>query len=167
MNNTDEARGCQCRSISDFYFYGELVQRIGPEASNEWLRTCALQRTRACSSASASTKPPPGSSTCQKSHGPTSTTHRFTSDYSAFKSEYTQNLDRVTSSHNPGSIPQLARRHKPSDGQDETTCRMALDIEISAASTSNFGLLFTDAAHIVLHGSRKLARVKRGSSAIV
>jgi hypothetical protein len=168
MNNTAPKHGRQ--TISDFYFYGELVRIIGPEASNEWWQNCAIEKMRACSSTSESTSSPPGSPTCQNFHEP-STASPFVMGRSILKSKNGEGLVRATSSRDSESRSPCSHNPCSNEQQDDPPCRMAVDIvdiELSGTATSNFGLLFTDAAHIVLHENRgeKISSVQRRSSAI-
>jgi hypothetical protein len=160
-------------SVTDAYFYLELLRIVGPEASNQWLERCANHRaqtpsqtnsssinfsTSARSDSKGQNRPDqrvlqshPGTSSCNDASS------RVQEENSAVSGDINVCEAREI---NTGYSLQKCRNYT------NTTTMTASDIELTAEPSSHMGLLFTDAAHIVLDdcGFRELLAQRRKSN---
>jgi hypothetical protein len=149
--------------IADIYFYCELLHSIGPKESNEWLQTCVLEKSEMNATTSRAKSP---SNRSLKS---------LNSTLSASSAEQTTEIDlnictRVHSAEGMISIEKSAEAHKKvqyleaslnadginginddRDSINDDRESIPSDSYSFSESPTNLGLLYTDAAHIVLN----------------
>jgi hypothetical protein len=157
-----DAKPSKYPSITDIYFYLELLESVGPEASNDWLHNSSKR----LSPASPPTSPATGSTLTKnfnQSDGVLLRTNESKSPCSSKKSNF-EIADRspcCSIEAHPFQSLHSRSGSKDSNGYSLT----ALDIELTLEPMSNLGLLFTDAAHVVLQDLElKSARERRKSS---
>jgi hypothetical protein len=146
--------------IADIYFYCELLHSIGPKESNEWLQTCVLEKSEMNATTSRAKSP---SNRSLKSLNPASSAEQTT--------EIDLNIcTRVHSAEGMISIEKSAEAHKKvqyleaslnadginginddHDSINDDRESIPSDSYSFSESPTNLGLLYTDAAHIVLN----------------
>lgn len=151
------------RNVSDTYFYLELLRSVGPEASNNWLGTVVAEKSN-------STPSPTNTSASISSSRPSSWNRHGIHMMPAAQQDNIQptttcesqrsDVTERVSAADPDQLPQMC-----CNGANLTKWT-ALDIELTAEPSDNLGLLFTDAAHIVLQECefRKLRSQRRKST---
>ena len=134
------------RSISDIFFYEELLRQIGPNESNEWLKSSFKKRP---------STPSPKRTSVTASR--------------VFKNSVSQDLSacvREGHSAEREKPPPVSRCSQALLPPNNSPYPSALDIELMAEAPDNVGLLFTDAAHTLLNDSKFALSLRRHKSTL-
>jgi hypothetical protein len=145
--------------IADNYFYEELVKLMGQQAGNDWLRSVeARMSCRALRGLSPSSTSLHSNRTTPQSSNP-STPRMATTLLASSTTNYVPDL-------NSRQIPLLKQADKKTDRLITTTEIQKKQIEESgfARNSLKLGLLYTDAAHSVLHDKEIADFFKRRDS---
>ncbi len=142
----DNAKPRKYPPISDIYFYLELLESVGPEASNDWLHRTSIEMSKRLPAAER--KPPILTTNRNKNVDVLLRTNESkTSHAYNFSNTETSNRSLRGSMEAP---PALNGHSRSGSKHSDFNSLIALDIELTAEPASNFGLLFTDAAHIFI-----------------
>jgi hypothetical protein len=168
----EKASARQCPPVSDIYFYLELLESVGPEASNDWLQTSSIEKSKRFRCPVAVSPPISPAATQRRSPHPkpilihnNSTLFKDNESNSSSLS-YPESPDQVHCRIVPEASPAQNSHTHTASMQSGISTLTALDIELSMGPTCNVGLLFTDAAHIFLHDCELQSALRRRKSSV-
>ena len=139
-------------TISDAYFYDELLRHIGPQQTNEWFQDSVLHPVRQHKNSMQSPSSP-GSNTRSSS-----SSNETVESFPSIPQENSQDTETTSNHHLFVSLESDASNFQGK------LCMAALDVDLTHVSSEHIGLLFTDAAHLVLHATEKSEILRRRNS---
>ena len=138
------------RNISDVYFYEELLRYVGPKEAIIWLQeslNCQVRKQGILNqfrlSLGSSSRSSISIESSESMQSPQEEKHEISNPSN---NSHQRSFDLETT-----KLP-------------DQTWTTASDIELTAESSENIGILFTDAAHLILHDKDFCARMRRRKS---
>ncbi len=131
-------------SVSDLYFYLELLSTVGPQASEEWLHSSVLAKQRCLNTRNA----PSTSPSFQARRPAESVKGSFTLSPTA--KELSGSNYKLANWKLSTCTPSNSSQDCDSTSSEDCDifALTSMDFELMPATTTNLGLLFTDAAYV-------------------